>query len=65
MLGVAIRGVLPRPSAQPVSSACFPHTGRCAKLASPWVSEALGTLIALLDGALIEGSGMPEYRRPE
>jgi hypothetical protein len=38
---------------------------RCAKLASPLVSEALDTLIALLDGALIEGSGMPEYRRPE
>jgi hypothetical protein len=65
MLGVAIRGALPRPSAQPASSACFPHTGRCTKLVSPWASEALDTLIALLDGALIEGSGMPEYRRPE
>jgi hypothetical protein len=64
MLG-GIRGALPRPSAQPASPACFPHNGRCAKLASPWVSEALDTLIALLDGALIEGSGMPEYRRPE
>jgi hypothetical protein len=26
--------------------------------------EALDTLIALLNGALIEGSGMPDYRGP-